>query len=271
MFIRKWFMQSVMDTCEICTKDVGKDFCTDCEQIYCDNCKIMHLRMKSSYNHKFRSGQCEDQKDQLSCCDKHNSNYIYLCEKCDVPACRHCTVSIHHGHSMVNLSSSIAEKTENLLKILKINSNHIREAQNLTSKLQNKIADLKKNCSVIQNDVNERSRRLQSKLSKAFSVQWDHIFRHKMTEETKVETFTGNVNECKRKIEELTELHKQVKNERDITHLVQSLKSLEQKIMSIQIPKAPVISNIKLVTEPINEEVDATLKSLLGTITVAPM
>ncbi|VDI80864.1 Hypothetical predicted protein [Mytilus galloprovincialis] len=231
----------------------------------------MHLRMKSSHNHKFRSSQCEDQKNQVSYCDKHNSNYIYLCEKCDVPACRLCTESIHQGHFMANLSSSIAEKTEKLQKILKTNSNEIREMQNLTSKLQNEIADLNKNCRTIKNVVSERSRLLQSKLSKAFSVQWDRIFQHERAEETNVAIFIGNVNECSRKIEELTELHKQVKSERDITHLVQSLQSLEPKIMNIKIPKAPTISNIKLVTESMNEKFDAKLNSLLGTITFEPM
>lgn len=271
MFIRKWFMQSVMDTCEICTKDVGKDYCTDCEQIYCDNCKIMHLRMKSSHNHKFRSSQCEDQKNPFLCCDKHNSNYIYLCEKCDKPACRLCAESIHQGHSMANLSSSIAEKTENLLKILKTNSKKIHEAQNLTSKLQNEIAVFKDNCRTIENVVSERSRLLQSKLSKAFSVQWDRICQHTRAEKTNVAIFIENVNECSRKIEELTELHKEMKNERDIANLIQSLQSLEPKIMNIKIPKAPTISNIKLVTEPMNEEFDAKLYTLLGTLTFEPM
>lgn len=42
-------VQSVMVTCEICYQDLGKHCCKDCEQTFCDNCKIMHLRMKSTY------------------------------------------------------------------------------------------------------------------------------------------------------------------------------------------------------------------------------
>lgn len=263
--------QSVIETCEICNQDAGKDYCQDCEQTFCNKCKTMHLRMKSSLNDKFRSGQqCEDQVDKLSSCDKHNSDYIYLCENCYVLACRHCTVSTHKGHSMANLSSSIADKTEKILKILKTNFDCIRNAKNSTTTLQNKIEDIKDKCSAIHKDMFSRQSLLQSRLAMAKNSMHDDISKFEQAEKTKVETYMKNVNECDIKINELVELYKHVKNDRDVTHLLQSLKTLEQETTNIRIPKVPLISNIEFVAEPMNKDFDAKLKSLLGKITIAP-
>lgn len=261
--------QSVVETCEICNQDAGKDYCQNCEQTFCNKCKIMHLRMKSSSNHEFRRGQqCEDEDATLSLCMKHNSDYIYLCENCYVPACRHCAVSTHKGHSMANLSTSIAEKRQKLLKILTTNFDCIRNVQNSTTSLQNMIEDLKDKRSAIISDMYSRLSQLQSKLATAKNTMEEDITKFKQGEQSKVEIFIKNVNECNSKIEELVVRYTQVKHEKDVTHLVQSLKTLEQETMNIRIPQMPLISNIEFVTEPMNEDFDAKLKSLLGKLTI---
>ncbi|CAG2221737.1 E3 ubiquitin-protein ligase TRIM71-like [Mytilus edulis] len=259
--------QSVIKTCEICNQDAGKDYCQNCEQTFCNKCKTMHLRMKPSSNHVFRSGQqCQD--STLSVCDEHSSDYIYLCESCYVPACMNCAVSTHKGHTMANLSTSIAEKREKLRKILKTNFDCISNVKNSTTTLQNMIEDLRKKCNAIHGDMIPRQRQLQSRLTK-ISMHGD-ILKFEESEKRKVETYIKNVNECDRNINELVELYKYVKDEKDVTNLIQSLKTLEKDTMNIRIPKVPLISNIEFVTEPMNEDFDAKLESLLGKVTIAP-
>ncbi|VDI80865.1 Hypothetical predicted protein [Mytilus galloprovincialis] len=184
--------QSAIETCEICNQDAGKDYCQNCEQTFCNKCKTMHLRMKSSSNHVFRSGQ-QYEDSTLSLCDKHSSDYIYLCESCYVPACRHCAVSTHKGHTMANLSASIAEKREKLRKILKTNFDCISNVKNSTTTLQNMIEDLKNKCSAIHRDMFSRQRQLQSRLAK-ISMHGD-ISKFEGSEKKKVETYIKNVNE----------------------------------------------------------------------------
>lgn len=111
---------------------------------------------------------------------------------------------------------------------------------------------------------------LQSRLAMAKNSMHDDISKFEQAEKTKAETYMKNVNECDIKINELVELYKHVKNDRDVTHLLQSLKTLEQETTNIRIPKVPLISNIEFVAEPMNKEFDAKLKSLLGKITIAP-
>lgn len=257
--------QSAIEICEICNQNEGKDYCQNCEQTFCNKCKRMHLRMKSSLNHEFRSGQqCED--STLSLCDKHNSSYIYLCETCYVPACRHCAVSTHKGHSMANLSTSIAEKREKLRKILKNNFDCISNVKKSTTTLQNKMEDLKHKRYAINRDMYLRLSQLQSKLATAKNYMYEDIKRFEEDERTKVVTFIEDVTVCDEKINELVELYTDVQQDKHVIHLVQSLKTLEQETMNIRIPEVPLISNIDFVTEPMNADFDAKLQSLLGKI-----
>lgn len=45
--------QVASKTCEICVSSPGHNYCKECEQLFCDGCKISHLRTKMTKNHSF--------------------------------------------------------------------------------------------------------------------------------------------------------------------------------------------------------------------------
>jgi hypothetical protein len=63
-----------------------------CDQLFCEDCKISHLRLKVCRNHTFLSGANihVQQKAKVECAD-HKEDFIFFCEECDVLICRVCT------------------------------------------------------------------------------------------------------------------------------------------------------------------------------------
>ena len=48
--------EAASKTCEICTRASGVHVCIQCDQLFCEDCKISHLRLKVCRNHTFLSG-----------------------------------------------------------------------------------------------------------------------------------------------------------------------------------------------------------------------
>jgi hypothetical protein len=62
-------------------------YCSQCEQVFCDDCKLSHLRSKISRSHIFLSGTNINTEKKVGCTD-HGEDFIYLCEDCDQLICR---------------------------------------------------------------------------------------------------------------------------------------------------------------------------------------
>ena len=54
--------QCAVYLCEICDNKPGSQYCTNCEQYFCSNCKLSHLKAKISKNHTFKDAQQVNRK-----------------------------------------------------------------------------------------------------------------------------------------------------------------------------------------------------------------
>jgi hypothetical protein len=61
----------------VTTKNPGTEFCIDCEQFFCMNCKSLHKRMKGTKNHEFQSGGNIVPEVRLRC-EEHKEVNCYL-------------------------------------------------------------------------------------------------------------------------------------------------------------------------------------------------
>lgn len=95
-------------TYEICVSAPGSSYCLDCEQYYCENCKILYSRQKLSTNHEFREASNFIPEVESTCVD-HNNVFSFVCVDCDVPVCGCCVTEKHDGHKMSQLSYTITQ------------------------------------------------------------------------------------------------------------------------------------------------------------------
>ncbi|CAC5405739.1 unnamed protein product [Mytilus coruscus] len=107
--------QYANSTCEICIGGPGEHFCRQCDQDFCGNCKLSHLRTKISKNHTFVSGT-NIIKEEKPLCMEHKKSFLFYCDECDTPACRICSVEKHSRHLMVDLTKSTEKLRSELSK-----------------------------------------------------------------------------------------------------------------------------------------------------------
>ncbi|XP_052075878.1 transcription intermediary factor 1-beta-like [Mytilus californianus] len=109
--------QSASKSCDICMSGPGHNYCEQCDQWMCENCKTLHLRSKISRNHTFLSGSNINPEDK-SFCKEHDENFIFYCIDCDMPICKICTVKTHKKHDMSEINESTQELQAEVKKII---------------------------------------------------------------------------------------------------------------------------------------------------------
>ena len=111
--------QAANKTCEICNRASAVHVCIQCDQLFCEECKIAHLRLKLCRNHTFSSGPNihVQQKTKVECTD-HKEDFIFFCEECDVLICRVCATNTHKKHDITDIKDSVKELESKIPKYL---------------------------------------------------------------------------------------------------------------------------------------------------------
>lgn len=120
--------QEIVLNCENCDeKSKSKHFCFDCQHFMCENCKVVHNKLKAIREthrvHKIESLKHSDLKeflDRSGFCLQHGREELkFFCETCDVSICRDCAIWNHRTHTYVHIKdAALKEKGEikNLLQ-----------------------------------------------------------------------------------------------------------------------------------------------------------
>ena len=123
--------QAANKTCEICIRASGLHYCTQCDQIFCDDCKMSHLRLKLCRNHIFLSGPNINMEKKVGGCKVHNEDFVYLCEDCDQLICRLCVTKTHQKHYLVDIKDSNNKVQTEISKYLDSKVNNISSSAKL--------------------------------------------------------------------------------------------------------------------------------------------
>ena len=95
--------------CEYCTASSNADaFCRQCSCFICDECVLLHSKVRSLLSHKIAS--LEDLKHghakpiavkepPTSKCEVHEETFIIYCYDCSCLICQHCTLKDHKDHN----------------------------------------------------------------------------------------------------------------------------------------------------------------------------
>ena len=112
--------------CDICTARVpAVNRCLQCNESFCENCSLVHLRMKASRFHGHRvvplwghgSKTPFDDKDNF--CPRHrNEEIIVVCKQCDILLCLICKLMEHEHHVTRLVSEEAADMRNDLTDML---------------------------------------------------------------------------------------------------------------------------------------------------------
>ena len=113
--------------CENCDNKVpSKFFCFDCQLFMCDDCKVMHDKIKaireSHRVHPVKSLKQSDLKellDRSGFCLQHGREELkFFCETCDASICRDCAIWEHRSHQYVHLKEAALKEVEKIRELL---------------------------------------------------------------------------------------------------------------------------------------------------------
>ena len=107
--------QCAVHSCEICDNNPGSQYCTNCEQYFCSNCKLSHLKAKISKNHIFKDAQQVNLEEKTPKCERHDQLFTFYCNTCTCLLCQICLTEKHkkHDFSLVDEAASNKRSTIN--------------------------------------------------------------------------------------------------------------------------------------------------------------
>ncbi|XP_076072135.1 transcription intermediary factor 1-alpha-like [Mytilus galloprovincialis] len=245
--------QAASKTCEICVSSPGHNYCEQCDQLFCDGCKISHLRTKMSKNHTFLSGPNINPEVKLYC-KEHDENFIYYCMECSLPVCKICAIKNHKKHDL----SEIKESLESIKAEVKI------DVETKIKKLQSNIAEIDQGTHTHQADVQkvihaitEEGRHLKEMIDKKVEGL---INRLKDKDTRNVKTLQSVGNELKTaldKTKEQQKLYQDTQGIKDTTKLLQKLKQIKSQIDQIEEIQIPIMPSVKYAKKTVAEgEID---------------
>jgi cupin superfamily acireductone dioxygenase involved in methionine salvage len=123
--------QAANTSCEMCVRALGLHYCTQCDQVFCDDCKMSHLRARISKNHTFMTGLNINMEKKAGGCTDHNEEFIYLCEDCNQLVCRLCVTKAHRKHDLVDIKDSNKKVQTEISKYLDSKVHNVRSSAKL--------------------------------------------------------------------------------------------------------------------------------------------
>ena len=251
--------QMASKTCDICVSASGRYLCQQCDQLFCQNCKVGHLRSNITKNHTFGSGDNIRKHVKLNC-QQHNELFIYQCLQCDTQVCRICVVKNHNGHKVSDLAG-YSEK-------LRIDVNEIIETK--MGKLQKSVNQLEKGTNQKQNEakfainaIMEEGNRLKQLIDRKVE---ELVKKVKVYESRQLKTLTSMQEDFNTELEKIQNYKQVLKTIQDNTEDHELNKQMSQ--LKLDVEKLTVMglpSVTRLMYRP-KEANNVSISELFGSI-----
>ncbi|XP_052078073.1 transcription intermediary factor 1-alpha-like isoform X2 [Mytilus californianus] len=241
--------QSASKSCDICMSGPGRNYCKQCDQWMCENCKTLHLRSKICRNHSFLS-ESKIVPEESPLCKEHNENFIFYCVDCGIPICKMCIVKNHKNH----YTSEINESTQELqvevkkfmdsrIKCVKTNLDKIEQG---TVKYQ---SDINEAICVITEDGKQMKQWIDQKV-KALITSLEEKGTANLKALSLIRTdFQNDLEKFQKCQTAFTESQKLA----DVTKLLTQLKHIKSELDIAGEKQSPVMSTVKYYKKNVSE------------------
>lgn len=157
-----------VNTCEIC-QDGRKatNFCSKCEQYFCQTCSTAHLKMKASRYHELQPvsrasishppTMVSARQSLAEYCSRHGSEITVLCKRCNMMICDVCKSQDHVGHMTRPVSEEANEVRKNLTTML-------QRQITLSEKLKLQITEAEKRKDLYPRDLDQELGKLNHQI-----------------------------------------------------------------------------------------------------------
>ncbi|XP_063436124.1 probable E3 ubiquitin-protein ligase MID2 [Mytilus trossulus] len=249
--------QAASKTCEICVSAPGSQYCLECEQYFCENCKTFHNRQKISKTHQFQSSTGSIPEGRSKCKD-HNEDVSFVCNTCNTAVCSSCVTGSHKGHEFSKFIDSILqlkEKNKNNLR-RKVNE----ETQNI-KQIEEGIQAFDVNVEEEVKAITEEGSRIKAMVDKCISEMIASVKDQSRKERNKLTNVFADTKANLKTGSDLDKKTDELNKTRNDGKLLQSLQQLTDKIAKLTVKPIPEFPKIKYTAK---SATDNDVKQLFG-------
>ncbi|XP_052096617.1 E3 ubiquitin-protein ligase TRIM71-like [Mytilus californianus] len=249
--------QAASKTCEICISASGSQYCLECEQYFCENCKIFHKRQKGTINHQFQSSLDVIPEGKSKCPD-HKEDLCFLCNTCNVAVCSSCVTGSHTGHAFSKLMDSI---TKLKVKIKKDLHRKVHETTQNLKKIEEGLKAFDVNVEVVVKAITEEGTNIKAMVDKCIAEMIASVKDQSKTEKDKLTKIMADSKMDLKAGSDISNKIYELEKTRNDGQLLQSLQKLTNDIAKLTIEPISEFPNIQYTAKPVT---DNDIKQLFG-------
>jgi len=250
--------QSALKTCEICMGGSGTDFCLDCEQYFCMNCKSLHKRQKGTTNHEFQSAENVVPEVKLRC-KEHKEDFLFVCDNCNISVCAQCVTGKHYGHKVSNMKESISNLRTTFRQEMRTKLDVIQTSQ---TQMDTGLTSFDLSVTSVINEIKEEGKKIKAMVDRHIEKMIATL-REKARHEK--ESLTKMLVDYKQQLEKAKEIEKRedkIQQSRDDASILQHLKKLNDELSKLLAVPLPDLPSIKYSHKKVT---DSDIDQLIGT------
>ncbi|XP_063413705.1 uncharacterized protein LOC134696062 isoform X2 [Mytilus trossulus] len=252
--------------CEMCMSARGSQFCLDCNQYFCPNCKTSHLRIAVCRDHRFKNSTNAAPDTTLFCQD-HNESHVFICDECDVPVCRICTVKSHKGHSMADIEETVSKKKNTFLASLKstLNTAEVIKIENSDSQIDQYEVILDESVNSTIESIQRDGEAIKMKVDKVVDQMIQDVNTNSLEQKSLLKAAVKETNDAKEFTKSLRCKEAEIRTSKDTIGLLLEIKSLEGSFEKMKIPFIPIPHTFKYTKSMAKED---EVRALMGKVEI---
>ncbi|XP_071144037.1 E3 ubiquitin-protein ligase TRIM71-like [Mytilus edulis] len=254
--------QAASKTCEICMSAPGSQYCLDCEQYYCENCKSLHKRQKSSTNHQFQHASALIPEGK-SKCNQHKEEYTLMCNTCNVPVCTSCVTGNHNGHKFSKLVDVIAKLRGENEKQVRDKTNEAN--QNIT-KIEDSLISFDNALGSVIKAINDQGNMIKSMVDKSIAQMIAVVKEQSKTEKNKLMNILSAAKSVLVAGQNLDKRRRDLDKTRPDESMVQQINTMKEEINRLHIDSLPEFPKISFDSKTVTED---DIRQLIGSYTIS--
>ncbi|CAC5363029.1 unnamed protein product [Mytilus coruscus] len=246
--------QSPIGTCEICVQAPGSQYCKQCRQYFCNNCKTAHLRSKMARNHVFGKKNEIGQEEEFYC--RHVNRQMFMCKDCDFPLCKACLVENHNGHSVEDLDkifSSLHDQASTKMKGI------VNDFKRKSSGMKSMTTSYEKESEKLERAISKQGELIKSSVDKMVSAIIENVRKSRGNVKKHYPTCVDDAisTTCKKWQQQLDEIGQK----KATGSSVFKIQKLLDDMKTMELPNLPDVPTVTYCSKPVDEKI---IKDLLG-------
>ncbi|VDH99882.1 Hypothetical predicted protein [Mytilus galloprovincialis] len=246
--------QSPIGTCEICVQAPGSQYCKQCRQYFCNNCKTAHLRSKMARNHVFGKRNEIGQEEEFLC--RHVNQQLFMCLDCDFPLCKTCLVENHNGHNVEDLDKIFLSLHDQASKAMRGIENDFKRK---SGGMKTMTTSYEKESEKLERAILKQGELIKSSVDKRVSTIIEDVRKSRGNVKKHYPTCVDDAvsTTCKRWQQQLDE----IKHKKATGTTVFEIQKLLDEIKTMELPNLPDVPAVTYSAKPVDEKI---IKDLLG-------